>query len=72
MENVLRRILPREIGLPKKLPKIDLDFSELEAGTLEMADRVERMRATLDGEDEWMLCLTRNPKACNEEDNSDE
>lgn len=68
MESIIKKILPRSIGLPKKLPKLDMDLTFLEEQRLDMDQRIERMQATLNGEDDWMLCLTRNRKVCEEGD----
>jgi hypothetical protein len=75
MENVVDNSKWKWVGLDAfrkpKYPK--LDITELEAQRIDMETRVENLRkAVLNGEDEWMLCLTKNPKACKEEDKSDE
>lgn len=72
MAGLLKKILPDSFGLPRRIPDIDLDFSPLETQRQDMDQRIERMKttleqATLNGEEEWMLCLTKKSGVCREE-----
>jgi len=42
------------------------DTQELNADTL---NRIRRLKATVDGEHEWFLCMTKNKNACEDTDN---
>ena len=54
---VIRLLLP-----PKPLKIV---ISEADGNNIQ--DRVQKLRATLDGEEQWFLCLTKDKNMCLEE-----
>jgi len=45
---------------------IKIEIRDAEKGS-DIQDRVQRLRATLDGEEQWFLCLTKDKDACVED-----
>ena len=52
----------------KKRKIESLDFSRLETSNAELKTRVEKLKATLNGDDQFFLCLTKRKEVC--DDNS--
>jgi hypothetical protein len=69
--NLIHRF-KKALKKPNKLEAFDV--VDLELSNLQMLDRVQRLqeRATIDKEDGWFLCYTKDPKACasDEDENS--
>jgi hypothetical protein len=58
--NLFRR-LKKALSTPEQFaPRLE----ELQLTNKDLLNRVEKLRATVDGEEGWFLCLTKNGKTC--------